>query len=400
MPGIRFDLYSDEKKLLGELKREFPDVWGEANALFAKMSELQDIYPKLFMSRIKFPPENFIEKHKLKKFTRKITSLEETNSKSLTKLLGTVSTNKNFMKLFEGVVRAVTDLDQNKYSMPYLSQVVNTARFEGYEFEDGLKSFHEILMRKVKDRGGIVLDKGEIKEISTSGRYIDALKLKGHSLDKIVLSYLVVNGNPKSLLSLLPSRKNFVIKKKFKKLKPKYLKYTFYLKLKDAGYPVGMRNRVIVIADPEKELSEENFLYMHKVNKEKDEKGENQITLAISTLMNPDEISKSLYVEQMAEKVKKNLSTIIPFMDEHFIGIDTPKLKPSEEIENDLRSSYVFESDSNPYFGITGLPYTSYFKNLYLIGQTIYPGLGFDGEIQSGLKVSRVISDTFKVKRP
>lgn len=401
LPGIRFDLHSDEKKLLCELKCEFPDIWGEANNFFTKLTGYQDLYPKIFMSGIKFPPENFIEKYKLKKFTKKLSPLAAMESSSLDGLLGGMSKNKDFLLLFRGIVNAISDLSAKDYSLPYLSQVVNTVRFEGYEFDKGIGSFHELLLEKVKERGGIILNEGAIDEISIVGRYVDSLKLSGCSVDKLVLSYMVINGNPKSILKFIPSqRKNILLRRRFSKASVKYLKYTFYLKLRSIVYPEGMRERVVMISDRESELSGENFLYLHKVDEGKDEKGEGWIILGVSSRIKPEMLVKPDFVKKFSENCIENISSIIPFLDEHILNVETPPLKKIDELDKELRSYFVYESDETSYFGMTALPYTSNIKNLLIVGQSIYPGLGFDGEVQSGLRVSRHISDAFKVKRP
>lgn len=401
MPGIRFDLYSDEKRLLGELKREFPDIWGEASKFFNKLSEYQDLYPKLFMSRVKFPPENFIEKYKLKKFIKKISPLEANGGKPLEKLLGGMSKNKDFLLLCNALVKTLSDLHLEDYSMPYLSQVVNTMRFEGYEFEGGYKSFHDILISKVKERGGIVLDKGELKEVSVSGRYVDHLKLDKHSIDKIILSYLIVNGNPASIIKYLPSsRKNYILRKRLSKLNIKHLKYTFYVKLDAHVFPEGMKERTVLISERHGELIGDNFLYISKVDETKDEKGRKILTLAVSSRLNIKDFNDSEFIERYTKKCLERMEEIIPFMDKYLVGTEVPKVSDPKEITGDLKNAFVYESSNTPFFGISALPYTSHFKNLFFVGKAIYPGLGFDGEVQSGLKVSRHISDSLKVKRP
>ena len=396
MPGIRFDLYSDEKKLLGELKREFPDIWGEANGFFAKMTSWQDLYPKIFLSGVKFPPETFIERYKFKKFSKKLSPLAPLDLAPLSELVGSLNKNKEFVLLLKAIVTAVSDLSSLSYSLPYLSQIVNTARFEGYEFEGGLRNFHDVLVEKVKERGGIVFNEGDIEGVSVAGRYIDSINLTGCSVDKLVLSHLVLNGNPQKLLSLLPSsRKNFILKKRLSRITPKYLKYTYYMKMKSIVYPEGMRERVILISDRNAELSDDNFLYISKI-----EDGKDQTTISVSAFLKPDLLNNAEELQRFTKKCTEKISGLIPFLEENLLGIETPKIKKTNDFQSDLKSRFVYETENPSYFGITALPYTSFLKNLFFLGQSIYPGLGFDGEVQAGLKVSRHISDVFKIKRP
>jgi len=401
-PDIRFDLYSDEKRLLGELKREFPDIWGEANNFFNKqLTSFTDIYPKIFMSGLKFPPEGFLEKRRLKKYSQKLSNSSIDNTHKLEDLLGGMGKNRDFLLLFKAIINSVSDLSHKKYSLPYLSQLVGTERFDGYEFEGGLKGFHEMIMAKVKERGGIVLDSAKIKEISVSGSQVNHLLMEGCAIDKLVLSHFIINGNPKSLFKLFPgSKRNFVLKRRFGKIKPKYVKYTFYIKLRKDVFPEGMQERVILIDDRQAELCSENFLYIHKFPNEQDDNDDEIVTLAVSTYLKPDELGGIDFMNRFTAKCKDKIEKIVPYMDEYFVSIDTPPIKRSEELENDLKARFIYDSDFKPYFGISALPYTTYLKNMFFIGQSVFPGLGFDGEVQSGLRVSRHISASSKIKRP
>ena len=196
------------------------------------------------------------------------------------------------------------------------------------------------------------------------------------------------------------ARKNFLLKRKFSRIKPKFFKYTFYLKLKGKVYPEGMRDRVVLISDKNEPLCSDNLLFINRLSEEKLDKDDSVITLSVSALVPPGDLVKEGFTEKFPSACKEKIAKIMPFMDEYFVSIDAPRVKSYGDLETDLRSNFVYDSEYPAYFGVTALPYSTFLKNLFFVDQSVYPGLGFDGEVQSGLKVAREISSSFKVKRP
>ena len=58
----------------------------------------------------------------------------------------------------------------------------------------------------------------------------------------------------------------------------------------------------------------------------------------------------------------------------------------------------AFEEES--LLGVTGLPVRAPAKHLFLASREVLPGLGFEGEVLTALRVSRMVQETLKKNDP
>jgi hypothetical protein len=92
-------------------------------------------------------------------------------------------------------------------------------------------------------------------------------------------------------------------------------------------------------------------------------------------------------IEQLDEAIRARVERLIPFMSE-----GAPVMQPlSGRGVREARpflAHPLFEPDMDPLAGITGIPMRTSFKNVFLAGPAVMPGLGIEGEYLTALQAA------------
>ncbi len=90
----------------------------------------------------------------------------------------------------------------------------------------------------------------------------------------------------------------------------------------------------------------------------------------------------------MAESMLKNLNSFLPFLNENIDFIDLEKsIYVSKSYHRTINLKYTMKK---PILGMSFLTGKTPLKNVFLTGGMMMPGLGFEGEIMSGLNAAEL----------
>jgi phytoene dehydrogenase-like protein len=188
--------------------------------------------------------------------------------------------------------------------------------------------------------------------------------------------------------------------KRFSKYAKKYMTienstypFTIHMGLHDKGLPEKFAPYVMIIFDEEKPLKNNNLVFLETSLRNDTERapiGRRALSATVflddSPLRLNDE--KLTYV---TAGILKNIEKIFPFFMENLDFINIEKsIDISRKYQEILNLKYSLKRNS--IFGVAPLTNKTPVKNVYVTGGMLLAGLGFEGELISGLNAANLVS--------
>ncbi|MEA2014853.1 MAG: hypothetical protein U9N38_06075, partial [Thermodesulfobacteriota bacterium] len=111
--------------------------------------------------------------------------------------------------------------------------------------------------------------------------------------------------------------------------------------------------------------------------------------ISITTfLKNPPSKSNNSVLENIAESMLVDLGSFLPFLKENIDFVNLQQsIYVSKRYHRTISNKYIMR---NPFIGMSFLSGKTPLKNIFLTGGMLMPGLGFEGEIMSGMDTARL----------
>ena len=189
--------------------------------------------------------------------------------------------------------------------------------------------------------------------------------------------------------------------KRFSKYAKKYMTienstypFTIHMGLHDKGLPEKLAPYVMIIFDEEKPLTNNNLVFLETSLRNDTERapiGRRALSATVFLDDSPLRLSdeKLTYV---AAGILKNIEKFFPFFMENLDFINIKKsIDISRKYQEILNLKYSLKKNS--IFGVAPLTNKTPVKNVYVTGGMLLAGLGFEGEILSGLNAANMVSE-------
>ncbi|MCB1215720.1 MAG: hypothetical protein KDK66_09640, partial [Deltaproteobacteria bacterium] len=209
------------------------------------------------------------------------------------------------------------------------------------------------------------------------------------------------------------STKKFI--KKISRFEAQYYRCSLQFEIDQEVIPVGMKENVLLISDPKKELKELNFLHLSLQSPSENQEPSQKRFLNVSYILEKDKLfeNKTSFLKRHHD-IEKKLHDLIPFSK------GSLKLRfPLEEDHNSQSSGLLFPTEMPDFelFRQKALKQTVYamevenfaelfplnlktpYKNLYLTSPEILSVLGSEGKFLLALKTIEVIWKQFETKK-
>jgi phytoene dehydrogenase-like protein len=160
----------------------------------------------------------------------------------------------------------------------------------------------------------------------------------------------------------------------------------------EKGIPEKMASYVaIVIEDNNKLLDFDNKIIFMEMSAPDDEGrapiGKRALSATIFLKQSPKALG-NFELEEIAKTTIENIETLLPFLRENldFLNMEA-SIELSRRYQAVLNQKYLIKAV--PFLGMTSLSHKTPLKNIYLTGGMLLAGLGFEGEIISGMNAAR-----------
>jgi len=383
----RIDLCGNTEVDLKEMEREFPDDSANLAKFYCSAGTTASFASELIDKGLHLHPETAKDYIKL---CQKIPWIIK-NKRDFGTNLDNIREQHITGKLLEAQILLLSNLDPRNMSPISFARTLSTSLNELSYPKGGKSHIISELEKKFGANGGVV---ESCSSLVVDTERVIKINMKSKGKDKDIPAIygknLVVSTKYEGLASLLEGTKDLsVFRKKYDRLKPSFYPFTIHIGVHDKCIPEKM-GVYAVVSDETKSAENGNPLFLETsipgdILRAPDGKRAMSIT---TFLKNPPSKFNNKALEKMAESMLKNLNSFLPFLNENIDFIDLEKsIYVSKSYQRTINLKYTMKK---PILGMSFLTGKTPLKNVFLTGGMMMPGLGFEGEIMSGLNAAEL----------
>lgn len=106
------------------------------------------------------------------------------------------------------------------------------------------------------------------------------------------------------------------------------------------------------------------------------------------------------HLKTISDRISKQLEKLMPFSRARLALESAPYLHAGGVRGSRMLPHPHLQFDEPGLLGITGLPVRSPAKHLFLANREVLPGLGFEGEVLTAIRVARMVQETLPKNDP
>jgi phytoene dehydrogenase-like protein len=391
LPENRLDIFSTHKHLIHEASREFPGREAKINALYEAalnanrlLSQLIMDYPTLRPGTIKKSP-GFLKNLAL--YLREKSRCD--------RIFRAIRIRDDSMRLFfESQLAVLSNRHPMEWKYSLMSPHIITMPLQGVFYPLGGK---QVVLDALEDlfvrQGGVLLKGSDIDRITSKTGLYQIEGRIGEETLQFSASHLIVSKAWKNMDRLLKAddrkarRFASYLKRSEKQLHP----FTLYMSVLDKGLPEKMSEYVALIPDRNKPLHDLNFIFAELSRRgDYGRAPEGKRALSATVFLNkaPSSHQDSELLD-LSDKLLKNLDEFLPFLSENIDFLDIGQcIDLSRKFEE--TATHRYRTLRRSLLHLSTLSSKTPLKNVYMTGKDIFPDLGFEGEVLSGLNAANL----------
>jgi phytoene dehydrogenase-like protein len=388
LPEHRVDLYSKIELLSHELKREFAIDSEKTINFYESIIQKRKVITSLIQETPYVHPGTFQD------YLDYIFHVPVFlwNRKGLSSNLKSVENNPLLKRIFDAEILLLSNLCPDG-TAPLSSAYILSFLLNGfYYYSGGKHHLIEELKKKFTELGGIIFGECSILRLNIKE------EIKADILvDK---EAFVINSSNVIISTKWEQFKEVIIKdKRFSKLANKYthveklyFPFTVHMGLCDKGLPEQMAEYVMIISDGNESLADGNLVFLETSLREDTGRAPSgKRAMSATILLNESPLSLSNEdLKAISKNILIKIEDFLPFFTEsfEFMNIDS-SINISRKYQEVINQKYT--TRKNSILGISPLSNKTPVENVFLTGGMLFAGLGFDGEVISGLNAANMI---------
>lgn len=394
LPRHRIDVFRDREKLYRELRREFPQDFENVKAFYETMDHFDATLDSEKLQEL-ILPKGIRARWRFKKFVKQ-TGLDQRVSELVAKL----GADREVQSFFEGQLKL---LSQTHSENPFTYQIAKSLSNENcilFEVKGGIGHLKKLFLDKIEAYNGRVKNEAQIEKVDFEKRRVKGVQLGGFE-GMIGCRYMLWNDEIRGLTNYLPKNwRTRRLRARIEGIHPQFYHFSIQYQVDPNVIPVGMRENVILIGDPEAELTGTNFLHLNIYHPAQNE-AEGLAFLTVSYLLEAEKLHEpATYFDELHARITEALHRLMPFSEGkirmHFplegkAPEDTEMLFPMEKTDFEI---FRENATANPIYGVFPqnfgglfpLSHRTPYKNLLLTSPELLAALGFEGKFLLGLK--------------
>jgi len=396
LPNTRIDVFGEWERTFLELKRAFPDDIEDILRFYKHLLKIEKTFYPIFNKELVIPPSSFSEKYAFRKeiypqFNEiRPVAKERTGVYFPPSLKGSL-----FEKFFNIQCLFFGQTTLTEASFLFSSHIAGLMNHGCYQVENGFPHVIERLKKSFSRYGGTLESGVKVSEIIVEkGKAIGVCFSDGR---KERAKDIVVDVSDDTLYG-----KWIKDEKYYKKIEstaaknnrdlPRLSPFAVFLGIKEEVIPEKMASNVFFVGDLDKPIMGENAMYI-STSPGVSPDGCKAISIFCLTDRNIWKNGKHIdrNKENLKKEIMKNLKKLIIFQEEGIEFIDA--WSPLEFEKRVMRSlGEVGEVPCSPEnFFMESKGNVTSIKNLYQIGERVYPGIGTEAATISGRNAASII---------
>ena len=385
LPEHRIDLYSERNALISEMEREFP----------GNIKEIGKFYSAVLRggnSITRFINKNpFTRPRSLKEYLKLAVGIPIfiRNRSILSKRFKAAQYPPSLKRVFEAELLLLSSLCMAN-AKPLSYAHILSLPWKGLFCNFGGKHIlTDVLRRKFISYGGSLIDNSSIVRLNTAGEIEVDIDVEG-IVSTVSGKNLIVSTKWEKLKQMLLDDERFEKPaRKFESIEAVYHPFTLHMGVSEKGIPEKISEYVIIIRDEERPVMDNNLVFL-EISSSKDTvsapHGKRAVSATIFLKKSPLILSNG-DLERVSTGILDNLKDFLPFLRENLDFTNVGKsIEISREYQNVINQKYRITG--NPLLGISTLSNSTPVKNVFLTGGMLLAGLGFEGEVVSGMNAA------------
>lgn len=377
LPNSRIDLFEDRGKLLKEWEREFSEEAARLDEFHNRMDPLARM---LKDERPELGDWPFCLSESRGLLTRWFSS---------DPTLDLSSFSREFQRLIHLQIISWGNLMTDQFPEPlaayFLSRDRSSIPFPASASED----LKRRILAALVDRGGRVEEIDEIGEAASHWR--EGVTIVSGKDKKEFRSRVLIINAPLHRIAQVPGKLGGKLSRHRTRIKPRYVSIPLFLGLQEKVIPVGMRNLLVSIADPEKPYEGGNTLFISlSPGGEKREAPEGRRAVTVQSLVPMGKLDRTSLLDHQ-KTVMEHLQRLIPYLDRY-----TDFAEFNWTLDQVSRwphwgyPHFIYETSAGFHWR-DGIVPTRLSRRIYFTGKENIPYLGLEGEMMSGWKVANAV---------
>ena len=390
-PQARLDLFPERQDLLSELKRAVPEQEKAFLRGLDLLTGLNKEIEEFILQRPAIPPCNMLERLATKNLQRRFD--EKING------ITSVSLLDKQPPMMRAIIEASTFLSNLDLQ---LRAGAATARLSMMFFK-GIRLVPDLVTKMqtaIENTGVDVAQNMMLEKLLVRGRMVSGFQALRSSNDHSCQA-MVTGRSLSELADLVPSEQRRT-RAKLAAAATRASRSLFTLNLiipKDA-IPLGMANQLLLVREPNSELTEENLIrvlvlpYLERQDRV-------QVNLSCLVPYKKHSLGRE-YLAPLQIKLLQAIQWLIPFMEKFDLRNSSPfwSARASDPGHPSPWSIHnTIELLDKPILGIASQSLKTPLKNLLLCGPTVFPALGLEGLAMAANRVVETIEKNYKLKK-
>ncbi len=383
----RIEISGKENPDLKEINREFPEDESGMLRLYGSIAKSGAFASMLVDKGLHLRPKD-IKSYAKVLLKSPMTFIKE---RSFIKQIGAIRKKPLLGKILDCQILLMSHLDPNTVADISLARTLSVAMPGLSHYREGKHSLIAKLKKKFEADGGII-EKHNISTIEMDKVVKVNVKSEG-AVPTLYGKNLIISSYYEDFLSFLSENRGLASTiKKYKRIEPAIYPFTLHLGINENSIPEKMGPYAAVVANAEKPFEDANLLFVEtseKGNTLRAPEGKRAMSITVFLKTPPREAAEHELKEKVNE-IFKNLRFFLPFIEDNvdFANIDR-SIDISKQYGRLVGPRYRVKN-SMVRIGMELLHNRTSMKNVFITGDTVFPGLGFEGEITSALNAARL----------
>ncbi|MGZ3647404.1 MAG: phytoene desaturase family protein [Syntrophales bacterium] len=386
----RIDCFNGLEELLHDMEREFSGEKDEIRKLYASVLKISNIVEQTITEKPFICPTNFAEF--ISALTRMPLILKE--KLLLSRRFKAISNNPSLARVFE-TKSAVLSNWCYKESGPVsvASAYALSSPLKGlYHHIAGNEVLPGLLKTAFESSGGHLIKDCTVMRIDINEK-IDVDVSIPDKLSQISGQYLIASTKWEKLrLLLLSDRKFRRMERRLKLARSAYYPFTLHMGILERCVPEKTAIYVAIVIDENRPVMDDNLVFVEISAKDCEDRapaGKRALSATIFLKESPLVLTND-ELKEVSQVVFCALEKFFPFLRENLdfldIGMSIELSRKSQELVN---HKYAMQSGS--FFGMSGISNKTPHRNVFMTGGMLLAGLGFQGEIISGINAANLV---------
>lgn len=382
----RVELCGTAERDITEIEREFPDKTSAIRSFYSFLAKGDSIVSGLIDKDLHLRPETLKDHVRLLLHTPFIAL----KKRAFTANLRTIRHDAPLAKMLEAQILLLSHLDPRTISPISFARTLSVALQGLSYYREGKHLLIARLKQKFEAEGGVI-EEHPLSTLDIERVVKINVRTDGDTIPTIYGRNIIISTYYERFGSLLEENRDLSsLRKRYNRRRPSLYPFTLHMGVNGRCIPEKMGTYVAVVSDETKPFEDGNLLFLEASepgNTLRAPDGKRAISVTAFLTKSPA-VSSGEDLKKITSGMVKNLRFFLPFLEENIDFINPEEsIAISKNYQKTVGPKYGV---NNPLIGMSFLSNRTPVKNIFLTGDILIPGLGFEGEIMSGIHAAKL----------